>query len=247
MTAYAIAHRGQSASCPENTMAAFEAALPHVGVIELDVRATSDAVLVCAHDPSLERCFGDARRIGQLTWSELHEAAPEVPRLADVLAALGQRVGWFLDVKVARPRAIDALIDVVTTAGLTFDSADEVRAGIPPRPGTAVFESPEPRLLQAFHSRTGAGCVELVRGVASAAELALTAGFISTYAQGVVLPDRLARRPMVRLLRALRLGVYVYTVNDQRRFDELAAAGASAVFVDAVDSVGPAYSTTGRE
>ena len=40
-------------------------------------------------------------------------------------------------------------------------------------PGTATFQSADAQLLQAFRARTGAGCVELVRGSSSVRELVL--------------------------------------------------------------------------
>lgn len=231
-----IAHRGLSASHAENTMAAFEAALAHVNVLELDVRATSDAVLVCAHDATLERCWGDARRVGEVSWDDLHDIAPDVPRLADVLDAFGSRAGWFIDCKVSRPRAIAELERVVAEAGVSWESSRQLRAGLPMDQGTAAFESADAELLQSFSSRNSAGCVELVRGSSTIVQLIVGAPFITAYAQGVVLPERLASAPMLRMLRALRLGTYVYTVNDEQRFDELRDAGASGIFTDCCDA-----------
>lgn len=49
-------HRGYSSRAPENTMAAFEAALEHGSPrIELDVQMTADGVAVVTHDTSLRR------------------------------------------------------------------------------------------------------------------------------------------------------------------------------------------------
>lgn len=231
-----IAHRGLSSSHPENTMEAFEAALAHTSVLELDVRATADAVLVCAHDPSLQRCYGDPRRIGEVTWEELQMVAPDVPRLEEVLGAFGSRAGWFIDCKVSRPRAIDELERVVLAAGVTWDSAAQLRAGEPLKAGTAAFESTDASLLQSFASRNAAGCVELIRGESTAMQLALGAPFITAYAHGVVLPERLARPRMLRILQALRLGTFVYTVNDPNRCAELREAGASGIFTDHCDA-----------
>lgn len=52
-------HRGYSSRAPENTMAAFEAALEDgCPRIELDVQMTADGVAVVTHDTSLRRCTG---------------------------------------------------------------------------------------------------------------------------------------------------------------------------------------------
>src|SRR5262249_9658280 len=51
-----IAHRGASAYAPENTLPAFELAVQQTaGCVEHDVQVTKDGVLVCLHDPTLER------------------------------------------------------------------------------------------------------------------------------------------------------------------------------------------------
>ena len=57
-----LAHRGDHRRAPENTLAAFAAALAHPGVdgLELDVRASADGVAVVIHDASLARVQGAA-------------------------------------------------------------------------------------------------------------------------------------------------------------------------------------------
>src|SRR2546423_13598634 len=51
-----IAHRGDSAHAPENTLAAFRGArLAGAEWIELDVQATADGALICLHDLTLDR------------------------------------------------------------------------------------------------------------------------------------------------------------------------------------------------
>lgn len=60
-----IAHRGGAALAPENTLWAFEQAVTRWGadMIELDVQATADGVLVVFHDDPLERCTDGAGRV----------------------------------------------------------------------------------------------------------------------------------------------------------------------------------------
>lgn len=236
---FPIAHRGLPDDCAENSLEAVARALDHVHVIEVDVRCTHDAVPVCAHDASLERTHAIARKLGQLDFAELRRIAPSVPTLAEVLDLLAERGGAaMLDVKVSRPRAIAAIEHAVARSPLEWNDGRQLRRGEPLDPGTASFQSADAQLLQAFRARTGAGCLELVRDSSSARELMLGAPFITAYAQGVTIPDALATRGMLRMLRRLRLGSYVYTVNEPERYAALAAAGASAVYTDAVDLVG---------
>ncbi|MCW2926444.1 MAG: hypothetical protein JWM86_412 [Thermoleophilia bacterium] len=235
---FAIAHRGLSRAHPENSLEAIAAALDHVQVVEIDVRCTSDAIPVCSHDASLERTHGVARKLGQVEHAELRRLAPDVPTLADVLDLVHERGGAaMLDVKVSRPRAVAAIEAVVEASGMQWNDGRQLRRGEPIDPGTLSFQSADAQLLQAFRARTGAGCVELVRGASSPRELMLGAPFITAYAQGVTIPDALATRGMLRMLRRLRLGSYVYTVNTPPRFAELADAGASGVYTDIVDAI----------
>ena len=87
-----IAHRGawDTSSCPENTMAAFaKAKACGVWGIEFDLRFTKDLVPVVNHDADLARIFRQPCRIESLSLTELREACPAVPRLAEVLALTG--------------------------------------------------------------------------------------------------------------------------------------------------------------
>jgi len=235
---FPIAHRGLSGSHPENSLEAIAAAFDHVSVVEIDVRCTSDGVPVCTHDSTLERLHGDTTKLGQLDAVELRRRAPGIATLAEALDVVVARGGAvMLDVKVSRPRAIEGIERVVAAAGLAWNDGRQLRRGEPIDAGTATFQSADAQLLQAFRSRTGAGCLELVRGTSSARELALGAPFITAYAQGVTIPDALATRAMLMALRRMRLGSYVYTVNDPARYAALARLGASGVYTDIVDSI----------
>lgn len=69
-----LAHRGDSARFPENTMPAFRSAVNmQVHLIETDVHLTADGQVVIWHDDTLERMSGDPRRLTQLTWKEIRK------------------------------------------------------------------------------------------------------------------------------------------------------------------------------
>lgn len=69
-----IGHRGASAVAPENTIAAFTAAIAAgADGIEFDVRLTRDVIPVVIHDETLYRTGGVQRRVGDLSLSELSE------------------------------------------------------------------------------------------------------------------------------------------------------------------------------
>lgn len=102
-----VAHRGAPRERPENTMPSFRRALElGADAIELDVHATRDGVVVVHHDP-VPHTAPEPRLhgvpIADLTWDDLRrfEVAPGVgiPRLADVLALVGERAVVYVEIK----------------------------------------------------------------------------------------------------------------------------------------------------
>ncbi|KAM0483583.1 hypothetical protein ACHAPX_002074 [Trichoderma viride] len=107
-----IAHRGFKSHFPENSMAAFEAALK-IGAhaLETDVHLSKDGVVVLSHDPSLKRCFGVDLLIKDCTWSYLSslrttkQPYEPLPRLVDLLQYLTsgpetEKIWVLLDIKI---------------------------------------------------------------------------------------------------------------------------------------------------
>jgi len=111
LPALRLAHRGDWRRAPENTIAAFLAALdvPGCGGLEFDVRAAAGGVPVVIHDETLDRVQGDPGRVASLTSDEL--AVHGVPTLEEVLAAVPRRA--FLDVELKGDPGRGA-VDVLT-------------------------------------------------------------------------------------------------------------------------------------
>lgn len=107
-----IAHRGSSASCPENTAAAFDAALAEgCDGIELDVQLSADGIPFVYHDRSLSRIGAGRRWAGRLTMRELRRldaGAWKAPRfrgerllsLEDLLDRYASRTFLLVEIKV---------------------------------------------------------------------------------------------------------------------------------------------------
>lgn len=97
-----IGHRGAPLAAPENTLAAFRAAL-ETGAdgLELDLHRTSDGVLAVCHDPDIAGAF-----VTDLGWAELSIRAPRVPRFDEVLELLEEfpRAHLNIELKHAVPR-----------------------------------------------------------------------------------------------------------------------------------------------
>jgi glycerophosphoryl diester phosphodiesterase len=105
-----LAHRGDSRRAPENTLAAFLAAIavPGCDGLELDVRASADGVPVVIHDETLKRVQGVDARVDELSAEDLERHG--VPSLADVLAAVPRRAFLDVELKLYPGRgAVDAL------------------------------------------------------------------------------------------------------------------------------------------
>jgi glycerophosphoryl diester phosphodiesterase len=117
-----LAHRGASASAPENTLDAFRLAVESgAGGLELDVHLTRDGHPVVIHDPTLDRTTNTSGAVAGLTLDELREPdagynfSPEggnthpyrglglrIPTLAEVLREF-PGVVLNIDMKADRP------------------------------------------------------------------------------------------------------------------------------------------------
>lgn len=116
-----VAHRGNAAEFPENTLPALRSAL-ELGLthVEFDVQLTADHVPVVLHDANLQRTAGVDRNALDMTWRELrdikvNEAArlgdryhdvgiPTLERTVELLAAFPQATA-FVEIKRASLRA----------------------------------------------------------------------------------------------------------------------------------------------
>ena len=129
-----IAHRGDSAHRPENTLAAFAGALElGVSAVELDIQLTRDGHVVVIHDPALERTTSGRGDVRQMTLAEVRAVSagyPErfggewtgerVPTLAEALALLRDRARALIEVKAESVTADE-------TGGVEALAVEEIR------------------------------------------------------------------------------------------------------------------------
>ncbi len=130
---HVVAHRGDSAHFPENTLAAFESAYKmKVDVIETDVHLSKDGVLVIWHDPTLDRNTNGSGRIEDHTLEELKALDAGYTFTTDegltfpfrgrgvVLCTLEEALKacpaqrFNVDLKSKEPEIVDAFIEVIT-------------------------------------------------------------------------------------------------------------------------------------
>jgi len=68
-----IAHRGLSAEAPENTLAAFRAAVKKgFKHIEVDVQKTADGIFVLLHDDTVDRTSNGSGNVSEMTYAQLN-------------------------------------------------------------------------------------------------------------------------------------------------------------------------------
>jgi glycerophosphoryl diester phosphodiesterase len=113
VTPYVIAHRGDSAHRPENTLASFQSALESgAGIVELDVQLSGDGHVVVIHDPTVDRTTTGRGAVGRLTLAEIRALSAgypdrfgtrytgeRVPTLAEVLSFLRGRARLMIEIK----------------------------------------------------------------------------------------------------------------------------------------------------
>ena len=131
------AHRGGSLLAPEETMEAFQNAVAlGADVLEIDVRSTSDGVLVLNHDPVVDRTTDGTGNVIGLTWAQLQEldagytfttddgatfpyrgVGVKIARLDEVLAAFPDSL-FSIEIKQQSPSIIQPVLDMINAAQL---------------------------------------------------------------------------------------------------------------------------------
>ena len=150
MTVLAIAHRGDPIAEPENTPAAFAAAVAAgADMIELDVRCTSDGEAVVVHDATLDRIWGVAQRVLDLRADDVR--ALGIPDLGQALRAIPEPVQVMVDYEergvvepaLAAVRAAGAL-ERCLFSGDCYDGHRAIRAAAPEARIACTWTSDEP-------------------------------------------------------------------------------------------------------
>jgi glycerophosphoryl diester phosphodiesterase len=155
LTARPLAHRGLwGPRCPENSIAAFDAAAGAGYGVELDVQLSADGVPVVFHDDRLERLTHAHGRVcdrtaAQLAETRLLDTRETIPTLAEVLECIGRRSLAVIELKVlggdegALERRVSEVLDDYDgpVAVLSFNPA-----------AIAWFADERPELLRGLNS-----------------------------------------------------------------------------------------------
>lgn len=238
----AIAHRGSRELWPENTMEAFSGAID-LGYrhLETDLRVTADGVLVCIHDPTVDRTTEgtgqvsgyDQTDLARLDAGHRHGGRGEhrfrglgvrVPTLEEAVSSF-PNVSFVVDLKTER--AIEPLARLIERLGLhdrlivgSFSDARlaAFRAVSRNRVATSTGATTTRNWLLA--SRMGRPAT----GPAEALQVPRTS-------RGL----RVVDRRLVDAAHARGLQVHVWTVNDPAEMAELLELGVDGLITDRPD------------
>jgi glycerophosphoryl diester phosphodiesterase len=234
------AHRGASADAPENTIAAFDQAVAdRAELIELDVHATVDGVLVIHHDFTLERTAGSPARLRDLTLAEVQSfdvgawrgaafAGQHIPTLDQVFQRFGNRILINVEIKFqdAPYDGIEqAVADAIRRHGLlrrvvvsSFDLETALRLR---RIDREVLVS---LLHETERSATPPNALDPGRMTLANMVLARATGMV-----GIHLDAASITADLSATARALGLGVLAWTVDAETEMRRLAALGIDAI------------------
>ena len=130
---YVVAHRGAHIGIPENTLAAYEAAIAMgVDFVEVDLRTTRDGHIVSIHNKDIDFYVknGEQGLVSEMTLEQLKQLdigsriSPEwsnerIPTFEEILGLCKGRMGIYLDLK-------DASVDKLVYAVKKWDMAGQV-------------------------------------------------------------------------------------------------------------------------
>lgn len=233
-----IAHRGGARLAPEHTLVAYENAL-RVGadVIEFDLHATSDGVVVILHDATVDRTTDGTGVVRNMTYAELRALDAGYRYTRDggatypwrgrglTIPTLEEALEQFADVpitvefKQVSPSIVDQTIAMFEAHGALDNAA------------FASFDSRPVRRMREI--------APLTPSALDAAELVGFSAFDPSMPNGYVLPAPVIQPPHVTVdaafvakARAVGAKVHPWTVNDPARMQELIDLGVDGIFTD---------------
>jgi glycerophosphoryl diester phosphodiesterase len=225
-----LAHRGDHSRAPENTLAAFAAAVgrPDCDGVEFDVRASADGFAVVLHDASLVRVQGQPERADALTAAQL--GALGVPTLAAVLSACGP--ASFLDVELKEDLGMIALGPLLAARGLPDGSL-----------ARAVVSAFEPESLATIRRLAPAvACWLNAEDLEQAAlDLAVALG-----CRGISVEWRAINARTAAAVAHAGLDLAAFTFTNRRTLARLERLGVGASCVEGAALSGPLRTAVGR-
>lgn len=209
-----IAHRGASAVAPENTIAAFEAAIAaRADGIEFDVRLSRDGAPVVIHDETLYRTCGVRDRVADCSLDQLNQFdVPSLAQLFELFAA--NKLLLYLELKDYEIQLIEECCRLVEQFRLK---------------GRVVFECFEHSALEIVKNIDSSlkTAALFQRASGSVIDRAIAVG-----ASEIALHHRITRAPLVDKAKLAGLEVVVWTVDGPAWVSRAKAHGIHALITN---------------
>jgi glycerophosphoryl diester phosphodiesterase len=225
-----IAHRGSSTDAPENTLAAVELAIEQgVDAIEIDVRETIDLIPILFHDRTTGRTTNDSlnRRVANMTLAEMKSLDAgswfstdfldeKVPTLEETIIRVDKSAILFIEMKVYSQTLEENVLslieqyDLINHVVLLSFSRDQIRR----------IKQNNPEIKTLLLVSTFYGDIHLL----AAAEDINYFGFSEFFF--------MRNEPFVKLIKENQKKVYVWTVNEDRKIEEVISRDADGVITD---------------
>lgn len=242
-----IAHRGGEGLWPSNTLYAFQkAAALGVDMLEMDVHASADGVLVVRHDDIVETTTDGHGEIRTKTLAELKtldagytwtadggKTYPfrgqgiTIPTLEEVFAAL-PNLPITLEIKQTEPPITQALCDLIRR----YHKADQIIVGSFHNDALDDFRRVCPEIATSGHQNDVRTFVYMA--------MARLAQLYSPRAEALQVPRRFGNVEIitphtVRSAHARGLNVQVWTVNEKVEMQDLIEIGVDGIITDRPD------------
>ena len=219
-----FAHRGASASRPENTLASFRrAGEEHADFIELDVQESSDGVVLVAHDRDLMKVARSPLQIWSSPAQQLREIdigsylsaefkEERVPTLAEALEVCKGVCRMNIELKdYGKSQHLEErVVELVEAAGMQND---------------VVTMSLNHRMVENMKRLRPNWKAGLLAAKAIGDPSRLPFDFLAV-------ESRMATRSFIRSAHATHKPVYVWTVNDPQRMVRMIGLGADGLITD---------------
>jgi glycerophosphoryl diester phosphodiesterase len=230
-----LAHRGASASAPENTLAAFKLAKEQGAQwLEFDVMLAACGEVVVFHDETLDRTtnghgplheqpYSYLKTLDAGSWFHPRFAGERIPRLREVLE--------FLEAE-----QLSANIEIKALPGMEKETVTKVLAQL------AQYKKIPAPLFSSFSIRA----LKELRLQAPGSQLGYLmdewqthweAGYQELHCFSLNLNQSLLNPTVVDRLKATGTPLLAYTVNEPQRAVELLSWGVDAIFTDCPDKI----------
>ena len=234
----AFAHRGGAEEYPENSLAAFRAAVAMgFRYLETDVHLTADGVVVAFHDDVLDRVTDGSGAVADLMWDELRDARIEgteaIPTMADLFET-------FPDARFNIDAKSEAVVEPLLALIRRHGGVDRVCVG--------AFD--DARLARIRSSLVGVCTVLGPNAIArlKAAGRRVPVGRLAgDCAQVPIQHGRwtVVERRFVRAAHRRGLQVHVWTIDDADEMDRLLDLGVDGIMTDRPSVLREVYRSRG--